>query len=268
MTTLYSTGLSGTIGKHLPSDVRALNINLASNKSYFNELELEENSNILHLAGIVGPTEVTRDLQDSQNVNIRGTKLLAKHFLANCEGIFTYVSTSHVYAPSEELISETSPLAPSNVYAEQKLQAEIELQSIFAQYPERLCIIRVFSVLDWDTAPFTLGGGIRKLAEKSSDFVLNNASDVRDFLTPRAVARALHEITTKNRISGVLNLCSGVGTSVGSAARRMLSEGGIEVNENRFSWGNSSNPFVVGDNSRLKSAMPHLDLTWMPSTFN
>ena len=268
MTTLYSTGLTGTIGKHLPDDVRAINIDLTSNGPAFNELNLEKESNILHLAGIVGPTEVSRDIQHSQNVNIRGTKLLAEQFLVSCEGIFTYVSTSHVYAPSEELISETSALAPSNIYAEQKLQAEIELQTIFAQHPERLCIVRVVSVLDWDTAPFTLGGGIRKLAEKSSDFVLNNASDVRDFLTPRTVARALHEITTKDRISGILNLCSGVGTSVGSAAKRMLSEAGIEVDENRFSWGNSSNPFVVGDNSRLKSAMPHLDLIWKPSTFN
>jgi nucleoside-diphosphate-sugar epimerase len=268
MTTLYSTGLTGTIGKHLPDDVRAINIDLTSNGPAFNELNLEKESNILHLAGIVGPTEVSRDIQHSQNVNIRGTKLLAEHFLAGCEGIFTYVSTSHVYAPSVELISETSALAPSNVYAEQKLQAEIEIQSIFAQYPARLCIIRVFSILDWDTATFTLGGGIRKLAEKSSDFVLNNASDVRDFLTPRTVARALHEITTKNRISGILNLCSGVGTSVGSAAKRMLSEAGIEVDENRISWGNSSNPFVVGNNSRLISAMPNLDLIWKPSTFN
>jgi nucleoside-diphosphate-sugar epimerase len=268
MTTLYSTGLTGTIGKHLPDDLRAINVNLASNGPKFNELNLEKDSNVLHLAGIVGPTEVSRDLQHSENVNIRGTKLLAKHFLDSCEGIFTYVSTSHVYAPSEGLISETSPLAPSNVYAEQKLQAEIELQNLFSLHPERLCIIRVFSVLDWDTATFTLGGGIRKLAEKSSDFVLNNASDVRDFLTPRAVAKALHEITTKQRISGILNLCSGVGTSVGSAAKRMLSEGRIEVDENRISWGNSSNPFVVGDNSRLISAMPNLDLIWKPSTFN
>lgn len=268
MTILYSTGLTGTIGKHLPSDVWPINVNLALSESKFNELAFQKNSNILHLAGIVGPTEVTRDLQHSQNVNIRGTKLLAKHFLAKSEGIFTFVSTSHVYAPSVELISETCPLAPSNLYAEQKMQAEIELQSVFALHPERLCIVRVFSVLDWDTATFTLGGGIRKLAEKSSNFVLKNASDVRDFLTPKIVAETLHEITTKHRISGILNLCSGVGTSVGSAAKRMLFESGIKVDENRILWGNSSNPFVVGDNSRLMSAMPNLDLIWKPSTFS
>ena len=159
-----------------------------------------------------------------------------------------------------------SPLAPTNIYAEQKLEAEGLLQSIFASEAHRLCIIRVFSVLDWAVAPYTLGGAIRKLT--NSDFILSNASDIRDFLTPKSIAEAVYEIAMAGTQFGIVNLCSGSGISVGDAAKRMLSESGFLVSENQFSWEQGTNPYVVGDNSRLISRHPKLKLSWQPSTLN
>jgi|LauGreSuBDMM15SN_2_FD.fasta_scaffold36997_2 nucleoside-diphosphate-sugar epimerase len=268
MTTLYSTGSTGTIGKHLPKDVRPLVIDLSQGREKLGKINFRTESNLLHLAGIVGPAEVMKDVDYARTVNVLGTRDLAEEFLERSEGIFYYVSTSHVYAPSMELILESNPLGPSNIYAEQKLEGEIELQSVFRNCINRLCIIRVFSVLDWDTAPFTLGGAIRKLTDGASDFVLANASDVRDFLTPTAISKSLYEVASQGKLSGIVNLCSGIGTSVGDAAKRMLSESDFDGFEHRFAWGQSSNPFTVGDNSRLKNAHPTLDLTWQPSTLN
>jgi hypothetical protein len=146
--------------------------------------------------------------------------------------------------------------------------AEKELSEIFESEPTRLCIIRVFSVLDWDTGPFSLGGGIQKLARGEPEFVLRNAGDIRDFLTPKTIAEALFQIATSGDVSGVLNLCSGTGIKVGDASLRMLKENGFQLSPEALEWGHKGNPVIIGNNARLKSIYPKLDLVWQPSTFN
>lgn len=265
---IYATGSTGTIGRHLPENTHSIKLDLSSSQERFSEINLETNSNLIHLAAIVGPSQVLADVNYARSVNIRGTQFLAEEFTKKSEGVFYYISTAHVYAPSHDSISESNPLAPGSVYAEQKLEAESLLQSIFEPFPKRLCIIRVFSVLDWNVAPYTLGGGVRRLADINSDFVLINSSDIRDFLTPRDIACALFEIATASTRLHIVNLCTGIGTSVGDAAKRMLSESGFEVPEARISWGQSSNPKMVGDNSLLIAHHPDLKLSWQPSTLN
>jgi len=266
MTKLYSTGYTGTIGKYLSKSTYPIMLDLSSDQRNFHGIQFETDSNLIHLAGIVGESQVLRNVRYAHSINIDGTTYLAKEFFKKSEGIFYYISTSHVYAPSIDLITESNPTLPRNIYAEQKFEAESLLRSIFNLNPNRLCIIRVFSVLDWDSAPFTLGGGIRKLSDINSDFILSNASDIRDFLTPKDIANALFEIASAGTHFRIVNLCSGTGTSVGDAAKRMLFEGGFNVAESRFSWIQSSNPFVVGDNSLLMSHHPNLKLFWQPST--
>jgi nucleoside-diphosphate-sugar epimerase len=266
MTTIYSTGSTGTIGKHLPTDVHPITLDLSSRKEIFEKLDFESQSTLIHLAGVVGPSEVLKDIEYAHSVNIMGTKYLAEEFLKKSTGIFYFISTAHVYASNVNPISESSALAPASVYAEQKLEAETLLQNTYVEEPHRLCIIRVFSVLDWDVAPFTLGGAIRKLID--SDFILSNCSDVRDFLTPNSIAQALYKLALARTQARIVNLCSGTGVSVGEAAKKMLYGSGIQVPEGRFSWGQGSNPCVVGDNSLLLSLQPNLNLSWEPSTLN
>jgi nucleoside-diphosphate-sugar epimerase len=268
MIKLYCTGGTGTIGKHLPKEVERIKFDLSSDEVAFKRLVFESQSNVLHLAGVVGVPQVLRNGNYARLVNIEGTRFLARQFKEKSKGIFYFVSTSHVYAPTPNLISELSPLAPANIYAEQKLEAETVLLDTFEAEPHRLCIIRVFSVLDWDSEVYTLGGAIKKLTERNTNFILSNCSDVRDFLTPKSIAKALYEIVSDSLQLGIVNLCSGQGISVGAAAKKMLVENGYEAEEHMFSWGHGTNPFVVGDNSWLLAHDLNLDLAWKPSSWS
>ena len=163
------------------------------------------------------------------------------------------------------MLTESSPTAPNNVYAEQKLEAEEEISSIFRDYPEKLCIVRVFSVLDWDVADFTLGGGIKKLTSDNSNFILNYGDDIRDFLTPHLIANTLISIANEARLTGIVNLATGIGITVKDAAKTMLEGSGYKLPANRIVSGSSDYPYVVGDNSKLKAALPDLNLKWNPS---
>jgi hypothetical protein len=129
----------------------------------------------------------------------------------------------------------------------------------------KLCIVRVFSVLDWDVAPFTLGRAIAKLIDENSKFKLRNGDDVRDFLTPRSIANILEKLVEELSLPTIINLCSGVGIKVAVAARTMLAGSGYEIPEHRILPGNSSNPYIVGNNSKLTKLFPNMDLSWSPS---
>jgi nucleoside-diphosphate-sugar epimerase len=266
MSTL-ATGTTGTIGRHLPSSITGLPVDLSLGQNTFKRIHFDHSDDCLHLAGIVGATEVNKDPDYAYSVNVSGTKFLAEQFLEKSQGKFYYVSTSHVYAKSDRLITEKSDLMPINIYAEQKLMAESELLSIFTNSLERLCIIRVFSVLDWDVGRFTLGGGIRKIVNKEPNYKLYNGNDIRDFLTPRSIANVLYEITNFKEISGIVNLCTGIGTTVGDAAKRMILESGFQIPENKIESGNSDFPSVVGSNQKLLNALPSLNLEWNPAKY-
>ena len=264
MPSIFATGVSGTIGRHFKNQVFPINHDLR-NLELRNIPHIQIGDCILHAAAIVGPKIVSEDLTTSRKVNVQASRMLAQFAKDNGVSRFIYVSTSHVYARSNSLLTELSPTGPNNVYAEQKLEAEGEISLIFRDCPEQLCIVRVFSVLDWDVADFTLGGGIKKLISDNSNFTLNYGDDIRDFLTPRLIANALVSIANESLLTGIINLSTGTGLTVKDAAKIMLEGSGYKLPGNRIVSGNSEYPYVVGDNSKLKKALPDLNLKWNPS---
>ena len=266
MLRILATGTTGTIGKHF-SGVVPLSINLLDDLNFIEKSVFSTSSIVLHAAGIVGNEAVSKDIHISREVNINGTKKLAEISRDSAISRFIYVSSSHVYAPSDGLLLESSKVDPVGPYAEQKFEAEQTVVEVFKETPEKLCIVRVFSVLDWDVADFTLGGAIKKLTISNSDFKLSNSDDVRDFLTPKLIADILIKISHNTSISGIINLSSSFGTTILEAARKMLAESGFEFPSTRVLPGNSNKPYIVGDNFKLISYFPNLELLWQPSIF-
>jgi len=265
MRRILATGTTGTIGRHFASKVEKLGIDLSKNIEIFESLPIRQSDSILHAAAIVGPSVVSKNVEHARAVNVKGVRNLATIARNKDVSRFVYVSTSHVYAPSRDLLNESSLVAPGNIYAQQKLEAENEIFDVFKDAPERICIVRVFSVLDWDVSEFTLGGGIKKLAMGVPNYILSNADDVRDFLTPKSIAEALIAITLNDSLIGVVNLSTGKPRTIKEAARYLLERSGFDFPTESVQQGNSSFPYMVGDNSKLLSFLPTLDLSWNPS---
>ena len=266
MLKIIATGTTGTIGKYF-SGVEPLSINLLDDLNSIGKSLFSTPSVVLHAAGIVGNEAVSKDINISRKINVDGTRKLAKISRDNAISRFVYVSSSQVYAPLDSLLLESSKVDPIGPYAEQKFEAEQAVVEVFKETPEKLCIVRVFSVLDWDVADFTLGGAIKNLTISSSNFKLSNSDDVRDFLTPKLIAGVLTKISHNSSISGIINLSSARGTVILEAARKMLTESGFEFPSTRVLPGNSNRPYMVGDNSKLISYFPNLELFWQPSIF-
>ena len=266
MSNIFATGTSGTIGKHFVSKVSAIDIDLRGPEKAFIIPKISPSNFVLHAAGIVGTAKVNSDPEQSYAINVNGSTKLAEFARDINIARFVFVSSAHVYAKTEKILTESSDINPTTLYAKQKFEAEKNIIEIFEGRKEKLCIVRVFSVLDWDSDDFTLGGAITRLTRLNLNETLINVDDVRDFLTPKQVANALVAITNKTSLTGIVNLCSGIGTSVLSAARKMLEVRGLPFPTERILRGKSDNPYIVGDNSKLTSYLPNLDLSWAPST--
>ena len=266
MLRILATGTTGTIGKHF-FGATPLSVNLLSDFDLIVQPLFNGSSIVLHAAGIVGNEAVSKNIYTSYKVNVNATKKLAEISRDNDIARFVYVSSSQVYASSNSFLLESSKVHPLGPYAEQKFEAEQALVDIFKNTPDKLCIVRVFSVLDWGVSDFTLGGAIRKLTNINSDSKVLNSNDIRDFLTPKLVANVLIKISNNASISGIVNLSSAIGTSISEAARKMLTESGFEFPSERVLPGNSDRPYMVGDNSKLISYFPDLELFWQPSIF-
>lgn len=268
MNRLLATGSSGTIGRHFRAKVQEISCDLSLQNWSGKNLDFTQNDVIIHCAAIVGVEAVMQNERLAQQVNVEASRKLAQLARRSEVSRFIYVSTSHVYASSNDLITEMHAVSPQNIYAEQKYQAENAIAQELANSNTEFCIARVFSVLDWDVQNFTLGGSIRNLVSSNSDKRLINSDDIRDFLTPKTIANTLIAIAEKPGINNVVNICSGKGISVGSAARTMFEVSGMSFPLERTVAGNSANPHIVGDNSKLKAHLPNLNLKWEPSKFD
>lgn len=261
---IFATGSTGTIGKHLPNEIQPLNINLLKIQES-SEFDLPKNNcTLIHLAGIVGELNVSKDIAQSRKINIDGTLALAVKISRLENHKFVYVSTSHVYKSSKVQLTEFSPTEPISEYANQKLKTENLLKNIIA--PENLIIVRIFSLLDWGMPENSLGGAAQKLLNDENDFVINAADDIRDFLSPLQVAKVLYKIALSRDMSGIYNLCSGNGIKVRDAIQILFQGKKYDKIERKLISGNSRVPHIVGDNRKLLSKIPDLNLSWQPLT--
>ena len=257
---ILATGHTGTIGKHLPESIVKPNWNLLHPRSI--RFPVSQNFDLIHLAGIVGESNVANDIALSIKLNIDATRDLGNKFFEFSTGRLIYISSSHVYGNVETLISEEDACNPISKYAEQKLRAETELVNIFKTVPSRLLILRVFSILDWGMPPGTLGNKIENIIHGSMSKI-QNAADIRDFLTPKTVAHVIYKITKSYDCHGVINVCSGTGMSVGKAVEKFFELSGKKLPPSILIEENSKTPSIIGCNSKLLSLGDlELELSW------
>jgi nucleoside-diphosphate-sugar epimerase len=260
---LIATGLSGTIGRKLDQDIRPAQVVLGTDKlsDHFDKSAVPVS--LIHLGGIVGEAKVSLDLSYSKQINVDETFRLAREVIEDFKGRFIHISTSHVYGSELLTLPEKSSYNPQTNYATQKMLAEESLLDYFGENHPGLVILRVFSVLGWDMPDFTLGGAVKRILSGSNESIANSG-DIRDFMTPTSIAKAISIIAKESTISGVYNLCTGTGITVGEAARSMFRIKKFQERPGQIRLDKSNAPHIVGDNTKITNTGLDLDLKWDP----
>jgi len=250
---ILANGKTGDIGKHLSSGIASCVVRIEDVLQGTARINLKDVDSYLHLAGIVGNAGVSADINLARKININGLRVIAEQFLESGATKFIYVSSGHVYGNTINKAKEDDSLNPQSIYAEQKCEAEEILRLLFSGSSKNLVIARVFSVLDPNMKSHTLGGAVRKIMKGERGIAIGTSDDVRDFLTPKEIAKTLETLSQQREIPQIINICSGKETTIREAVINLLRAHNAEIPLEIFQEGFSLLPRNTGSNKILRS---------------
>lgn len=179
------------------------------------------------LSGAIVPVyEAEKSSKDTFEVNALSNLNLALAMWGHYEHAvrICFISSSHVYSPCEQPVSEESPTRPLGTYGKSKLMGERLLQAVSEDFGFDLLIMRVFSFFSEDQhASHLYPSLLRKLADHSDPskaLRLVGWNNVRDFSSADEIASTIVNLVLSQR-TGVVNVASGVGTTIGDFASQI-----------------------------------------------
>lgn len=218
---------------------------------------------IYHLAGISMVADSWTKPRHTFDVNVIGSYNVfeAAMNLSSPPRILN-VSTSQVYAPSDSVLTETSPLDPSNPYAATKAMAEL-LTVQYQKFTEGgIITARAFNHTGPGQLPsFVLPSLAKQLAEMEAGLIspvlkVGNIKVKRDFTDVRDVVVAYCELLEKGKLGQIYNVCSGRAVSLSDVVRELRKNCStsvkMEVDPARLR--SSEPPQIVGDYAKLRTA--------------
>jgi UDP-glucose 4-epimerase len=259
MERILATGISGTIGKHLPDSVLPIEFRLEDLSRETIPIQISKDlsrTTLIHMAGIVGHEFVNSDPVYSEFINVASTLSLAKKCLEKDIKKFVFISTSHVYGSSDCDLRENSELNPKSLYAEQKLRAEEGLRSIFLTNPSKLLILRVFSVIGLGMPFFTLPGKVEKYISEKRELEINFADDVRSFTDISILAQMIYRLSNLETAHGVINVSSKKVQSVREAISELFVQDKLLLV--KFNSGNSELPRIVANTAKMNKLISNI----------
>ncbi len=146
---------------------------------------------VIHLGGIVGDPACAVNEDETLEINLSATRLLAGVSRAMGVSRFLFASSCSVYGATEETVDETSSLNPVSLYAATKADSE---KVLLAARDETFhpVILRLGTAFGWSCRPrFDLVVNLlvaKALAERK--IVIYNGEQWRPFVHVRDIARA------------------------------------------------------------------------------
>ena len=147
---------------------------------------------VVHLGAIPTITAGIIDPISQWKVNVSQTITFIEHCMAANIDNFIFASTSSVYADSDEAVTETSPLNPTNAYSSTKLAVEHILRDCWVSHGFPSVSLRVFNAAGSHNH-YDLGelhGSTHLLSSVMNAAVNNGAFNIfgRDWNTPDGTA--------------------------------------------------------------------------------
>jgi GDP-4-dehydro-6-deoxy-D-mannose reductase len=222
---------------------------------------------VYHLAAISSADLAWRNPRLTYEVNVLGTYNLCQAAMGmDAPPVLLNVSTSQVYAPGSDALSEGCALGPDNPYAISKAMAELLVYQ-YRGSSGGIITARAFNHSGEGQPPsFVLPSIARQFAEvelgrRPPKLRLGNLAVARDFTDVRDVVRAYATLVERGRKNDVYNVCSGTAVRLTEIIEMFQSASGIRVTvEVDADKVRSNEPArICGDARKIRS-----DTGWMP----
>lgn len=172
----------------------------------------------------------------------------------------TVAGTCMEYGMQEGCLTETQPVQPTNPYAQAKDELRRRLEQWQMQYPLTLCWARLFYLYGQGQNPNSLFSQLdRALSNHEPAFNMSWGEQIRDYLPVETAADYLFRIACQDRVSGIINCCSGMPVTVRKMVDDYLERRGqtIPLNLGYYPYPDYEPFRFWGDVSKLKTILAH-----------
>jgi dTDP-6-deoxy-L-talose 4-dehydrogenase (NAD+) len=137
----------------------------------------------------------------------------------------TVTGTCFEYGMKDGCLQEDMECEPANPYAIAKHSLHLQLESLREQIPFECKWVRLFYMYGQGQSPKSLISQLDKALENDErEFKMSGGEQVRDFLPVEKVAENIVAIALQQKLTGVINCCSGNPITVKDFVENYLKE--------------------------------------------
>ena len=191
-----------------------------------------------------------------EEINLPRHLALLTNLIQNGLNDLTVTGTCFEYGMQEGCLNEELPTLPKNPYGKAKDQLRKELEQLQLLHPFVFKWARLFYMFGKGQNPNSLLSQLDKaLANNEPVFNMSGGEQVRDFLPVEKVTAYIVKIAVQNKVTGIINCCSGIPISVKQLVENYLNESNkkISLNPGYYPYPDYEPMCFWGDNSKLKS---------------
>lgn len=186
----------------------------------------------IHLAAVASVERCNRQLTSSHQINITGFLMIVEALASSGRALpLVYASSAAVYGASQDLpLSESGRCVPLSPYGADKLSCELHARAAFEVYGLSTTGLRFFNVFGPGQDPSSPYSGVitkfaQRLKNNENITIYGDGEQTRDFVYVDDVVEALIRAVSGNREGAtVVNVCSGVETTINDLAKIMIEE--------------------------------------------
>ena len=233
--------------QYVELDIKALDDNIDYYK-YFHQPDL-----MMHLAWEGLPNyKASFHLEE----NLPRHKQLLYNLVRNGLKDLTITGTCFEYGKIEGRLSEEMECFPDNPYAIAKNELRKQLEIWQMGFPFQLKWVRLFYMYGEGQAPNSLFSQLNKALEAGLiEFNMSGGEQERDFLPVNRVVEYLVSIANQQKVTGIINCCSGKPVKVKDFIQDYLNSIGksIKLNLGFYPYTDYEAMSFWGNNSKLKN---------------
>jgi nucleoside-diphosphate-sugar epimerase len=212
-------GAPGQPVRELPSEVESFVADVVDRDTMLTIVDRADV--VVHLAGPASVRQSLADPVEYVRVHVGGTVSVLDACRRANVARFVYLSSAEVYGrPITIPVDEDQQVQPRSPYGAAKAAAELAVRSYCASFGTLAAILRPFSVYGPGVAPDSLVGTIARQVRAGGPIRVADLRPVRDYCYVADLADAVARACTAEIAQcAIINVASGVGTSVAELAR-------------------------------------------------
>lgn len=197
--------------------------------------------------------------------NLYSNYLFLKNIIINGLPRLTTAGTCFEYGKQEGCLAENTVTMPNTPYSLAKDTLRRLIECLLQKYPN--CIlswVRLFYVYGPGQSKSSILSLLQEALDKNeSHFNMSGGEQLRDYLHIKNMAEYIVKISIQNKVSGIINCCSGKPISIKSLVRDYLKEKGREVKLNFgfYPYPEHEPMAFWGDNTKLRSIIDDHNLS-------